>query len=173
MSKRSRQGQNPSVFNAERTRPAGHFDRGRRGNGQRLIVTFAFMAALPTAGQTEDRFGVAPSCVQYGPRADEHCINNDALTIEAVNGCDRTLEVKICIAQRNGKLDCGSDTVRVGKHFSYYTCKPTGRYGVQARVAVDAAHRSPKCPDRYYNSALTGKCVECTGIWLNGNCIYD
>jgi hypothetical protein len=147
-----------------------------RGPVARLAL-FAFIAALPAGAEAETGFGPAPSCLRHGKKSEEHCVGNDGLTIEAFNGCDRTLDVQICIGRRNGKIDCVHEPVRTNRSFSYYVCQPNWKYAVRARLVAEQPRPRPQrpaaCPDQYFRDAQTGQCVKCDGIWANGQCIYD
>jgi hypothetical protein len=146
----------------------------------RLVAILVSMALVGGGAQAQSQLGAAPlgpapSCLHAEPKSHGTCDNNDGMIIEAINRCDRALDVQICIGLRNGKVSCGLETgVQPGHSTSYSACQPNKRYGVRARLNADAGPpKKAACPDEYFRSAETGECVKCEGIWADGQCIYD
>jgi hypothetical protein len=74
------------------------------------------------------------SCVVAEKESATHCINNDSVTVQAINNCGVDRQVKICLETRKGKLECGGwQPVSAGRSTDFWICQGTGRYSVQTK----------------------------------------
>ena len=74
-------------------------------------------------------------CLVASPVSEQHCINNNSLTVSVLNSCDTPKVIEICIFTRKHGRNCLSSVVPVRPGFSWssYACEPTGRYTYGAR----------------------------------------
>ena len=74
------------------------------------------------------------ACLEVRHRQDVHCENNDSLTIEVYNSCERKT-LKVCLYDREGMSDC-TGWFSLGKNETsapHWTCEPDGRHSIEVQ----------------------------------------
>jgi hypothetical protein len=146
-------------------------------NGLRMLIGAGVIVAIASAVHAAEKLPPAPACIKHQKMTQTHCDNNDSLTVEAVNNCDKKADVQICIGNRGRpKDDCGPVAhVDVGGSHSYWSCKPTGKYAVYARPAA-APKPKPKAQankPKAVPKMTKERCESLSAFWVNGRCIAD
>jgi hypothetical protein len=77
------------------------------------------------------------NCVTVERISATHCDNNDSLTAQAVNNCDKAVRLNLCLKSRTGSQNClGWQTVPAGGlSESVFVCAPTGQSALQLSSA--------------------------------------
>ncbi len=135
----------------------------------KILIAGSVLLTSVSAAIAAEKWPPAPACIKHQKKSEVHCVNNDSLTVEVINNCDKNAEVKICIGKRGmSQDDCGTVHINVGKSDSYWSCKPTGKYTVYARAMVEPKLGKPKA-----HKVTREQCEELHAFWVEGRCIAD
>jgi hypothetical protein len=129
----------PALMEAVRRHNALTDQIVRNCPGAKVQRANAEPATLEAALRAQCKAGTAagaPNCTSYARKWERHCEPGTSMTVQAVNNCNRALQVKICLGRADMKQpDCDAwEPVKGnGGTHSYWTCSPNGQVSVQWR----------------------------------------